>query len=97
MAIVKVLQERVVAHKRRIPGELVEVDENTARRMADEDPEAFVWVDRPVAQFVDVAPIAPVGENVAQTPVRKPARVRGKMGTVDVVGTEVRDGDESTG
>lgn len=88
MATIKVLRECVVAHKRRIPGELVEVDENTARRMDDEEPETFEWVDRPVRQFIDVVLPAPVVED--DLVLRQPIRQRRKK-------AEVSDGDESTG
>lgn len=95
MATIRVLQDCVVGHRRRIPGELVEVDEYTARRMADESPETFEWVDRPVRQFVDVVPAAPVGADVAKTPARRSAR---KLKKADGgVSVEDDDGDESAG
>jgi hypothetical protein len=98
MATVKILRECVVQHQRRIPGELVVMDAYTARRLSDEDPETFEWVDRPVKQFVDVTPAAPVGEDVAKTPARKPTRVRGKVDAVDEVdGVDAEVGDESAG
>ena len=86
MAMIKVLRECVVAHRRRIPGESLAVDENTARQMAAEAPETFEWVDRPVQQFVDVTPQAPVAADglTLLTP-----RKRRK--------TEVSDGNESAG
>lgn len=96
MATIRVLRECVVAHRRRIPGELVDVDENTARQMADTTPETFEWVDRPVKQFVDVQPAAPVGEDMAKTPSRKSARLK-KADGVDGVSVEVGDADESAG
>ncbi len=94
MAIVKVLRDCVMAHRRRIPGELVDVDEYTARRLANEQPETFEWVDRPVQQFVDVKPQAPVVADGVKAPARRPAR---KLKQVDGVAVEVSDGDESAG
>jgi len=74
MAKVKVLQRRVVAHRWRDVDDVVEVDEYTARQMVDDDPEAFVWLDRPVQQFVDVVEPAPVDDNPAALPARRRSR-----------------------
>lgn len=93
MATIRVLQDCVIAHRRRIPGELVDMDEYTARRIADESPETFEWVDRPVQQFVDVQPAAPVSEDKAQ----KPARKLKKAGGLGGMAVEVSDANESTG
>lgn len=97
MATVKVLRDCVVAHQRRIPGELVDVDEYTARRLADEQPETFEWVDRPVKQFVDVMPETPVDEGVVKTPARRSLRKLKTVDGLDGVMVEAGDGDESTG
>lgn len=97
MATIKVLRDCVVMHRRRIPGELVEMDAFTARQMADADPETFEWVDRPVQQFVDVVPEAPVSEDVVKTPARRSARKLKKAEGLDGVAVEDDDGDESAG
>lgn len=89
MATIKILRECVVAHQRRIPGESVEVDEYTARQLASAEPETFLWVDRPVAQFVDMKPVAPVGKDKA--------RPRKRQRLDDMGVAEVTDGDESAG
>jgi len=94
MATVKILRDCVVAHQRRLAGEMVEMDEYTARRLADEQPETFAWVDRPVRQFVDVQPAAPVSDDVVKMPARRPAR---KLKKIEGVAVEADDGDESTG
>lgn len=88
MAKVKVLQRRVVGHQWRDPGTVVEVGDAQARTLTEQDPEGFVWLDRPVQQFVDVVQPAPVVED--DLVLRQPARRRGKK-------AEVSDADESTG
>lgn len=97
MATIKVLRDCVVAHQRRIPGELVEVDAFTARQMADADPDTFEWVDRPVKQFVDVVPEAPVGEDLVKKPTRRSSRKLKQADGLDGVAVEDDDGDESAG
>lgn len=62
MARVKVLQRRVVAHKWREVGEEINVREDVARALTEQDPVGFAWLDRPVRQFVDVVEPAPVAE-----------------------------------
>ena len=92
MATIRLLQDCVIGHRRRIAGELVVMDEYTARRLADEQPETFEWVDRPVQQFVDMVEPAPV---VQDDLVLRQPRKRKK---VDVIGIlEADDGDESAG
>ncbi|MBN2391666.1 MAG: hypothetical protein JXR84_13155 [Anaerolineae bacterium] len=95
MATIKILRDCVVAHKRRIPGELLDVDEYTARRLADESPGTFEWVDRPVEQFVDVKPEAPVGEDKARTPARKSAQSRKKTDAAAIDAEAVPEAKES--
>jgi hypothetical protein len=96
MATIKILRDCVVAHQRRTPGDLVSVDEYSARQMADTDPDTFEWVDRPVKQFVDVQPAAPVGEDVVKTPSRRSARKLKKVDDLAGVAVEDDDGTEST-
>lgn len=88
MARLKVLQRRVVAHRWREAGEEINVGEDVARALTENDPAGFAWVDRPVHQFVDVvepAPLegpravvesAPAEVEMSDAVLRQPARRR---------------------
>lgn len=75
MAQLRVLQSRVYGHKRRDVGEEINVSEDVARALTENDPEGFAWVDRPVQQFVDVVEPAPVAENAAKSKRGRKAEV----------------------